>query len=203
MTATVSDADKPIPSQENPPFETWKKPADKSLGDWLSTRIAKRETRSYDWNALSWQADVDPKYRRAQTRYIGTGAAGVRNDTNTIPAEHFTFSTMILPAGCEGPLHVHHDVEEAFFILKGHKVKLFFEYEGETWETTLTERDVISVPPGIYRGLVNEGQEEALMCVMLGRNVPDLPDYPADHPIAKAKAERKKKQAEAAAAAKS
>jgi quercetin dioxygenase-like cupin family protein len=197
MTAAVSDADKPIPSQDNPPFETWKKPADKSLGDWLSTRIARCETRNYDWNALSWQADVDPKYKRAQTRYIGTGAAGVRNDTNTIPAEHFTFSTMILPAGCEGPLHVHHDVEEAFFILKGHKVKLFFEYEGETWETVLTERDVISVPPGIYRGLINEGQEEALMCVMLGRNVPDLPDYPADHPIALAKAERKKQQAAA------
>ncbi|MEM7442192.1 MAG: cupin domain-containing protein [Pseudomonadota bacterium] len=193
----MQDADRPIPSQENPPFATWKKPGDKSLGDWLNSRIARYEERTYDWNALSWQADVDPKYRRAQTRYIGTGAAGVRKDTNSIPAEHFTFSTMVLPAGCEGPLHVHHDVEEAFFILKGRHVRLFFEYEGETWETELGERDVISVPPGIYRGLVNESQEEALMCVMLGRNVPDLPDYPADHPIAIAKAERKKQAAKA------
>jgi len=193
----MQDADRPIPSQENPDFASWKKPANGSLGDWLSSRVARYEERTYDWNALSWQADVDPKYRRAQTRYIGTGAAGVKTDTNSIPAEHFTFSTMVLPAGCEGPLHVHHDVEEAFFILKGRHVRLFFEYEGETWETELSERDVISVPPGIYRGLVNESQEEALMCVMLGRNKPDLPDYPADHPIAIAKAERKKQAAKA------
>jgi cupin superfamily acireductone dioxygenase involved in methionine salvage len=35
-------------------------------------------------------------------------------------------------------------------------------------ETVLRERDLISVPRGIYRGLFNHGEEEALMCVMLG-----------------------------------
>jgi hypothetical protein len=59
---------------------------------------------------------------------------------------------------------------------------------------------VISVPPGIYRGLRNEGQEEALMCVMLGANRPDLPDYPADHPLAIAKAQRKRAAQEKAQA---
>lgn len=195
MSATDTVPEVPIPSQDDPPFATWKKPAGKTLGEWLQTRVARHDTRSYDWNALGWQAEVDPKYRRAQTRYIGTGAAGVREDANSIPAEHFTFSTMILPAGCEGPLHVHHDVEEAFFILRGKRITLFFEYEGEKWETVVSERDVISVPPGIYRGLRNDTQEEALMCVMLGNNKPDLPDYPADHPIAIAKAERLRKKA--------
>jgi mannose-6-phosphate isomerase-like protein (cupin superfamily) len=185
----------PIPEQENPPFPTWKRPKDKTLGEWLTSRTARRATRTYDWNALGWQAEVDPKYRRAQTRYIGLGAAGAKEDANTVPAEHFTFSTMILPAGCEGPLHVHHDVEEAFFILKGYGLKFFFEYNGETWETELGERDLISVPPGIYRGLRNTGPEEALMVVMLGANVPDLPDYPEGHPIAIAKAARMKKAA--------
>lgn len=185
----------PYPEQENPPFPTWKRPKDKTLGEWLTSRTARRATRTYDWNALGWQAEVDPKYRRAQTRYIGVGAAGATHDPNTVPAEHFTFSTMILPAGCEGPLHVHHDVEEAFFVLKGHGLKFFFEYNGETWETELGERDIISVPPGIYRGLKNTGQEEALMVVMLGANRPDLPDYPEGHPIAIAKAARKKQAA--------
>lgn len=180
----------PIPSQMNPPFATWKKPKEGTLGDWLEKRTARYETREYDWSALAWQAEVKPEYRRAQTRYIGTGAAGVRTDANTIPAEHFTFSTMILPAGGEGPLHVHHDTEEAFFILRGRNIRLFFEYLGETWETILNERDVISIPPGVYRGLRNEGKEEALMCVMLGANAPDLPDYPPDHPVSIAKAER-------------
>jgi mannose-6-phosphate isomerase-like protein (cupin superfamily) len=107
---------------------------------------------------------------------------------------------MVLPAGCEGPSHVHHDVEEAFFILRGHAIRLFLEYQGETFEAVLNERDVISVPPGIYRGLRNEGQEEALMCVMLGANRPDLPDYPADHPLAIAKAQRKRAAQEKAQA---
>ena len=49
------------------------------------------------------------------------------------------------------------------------------------------ERDLISVPPGVYRGLVNEGQDEALMCVMLGASKPQIPTYPSDHPLAKIK----------------
>ena len=51
----------------------------------------------------------------------------------------------------------------------------------------LRERDLISVPPGIYRGLFNHGEEEALMCVMLGTNKPEIPTYPADHPLSKVK----------------
>ena len=187
----------PIPDQESPLFASWKRPQDKSLQEWIESRIARRKTRQYDWNALGWQAEVNPTYRRAQTRYVGTGAAGVTHDDNVIPAEHFTFSTMILPAGCEGPLHVHHDVEEAFFILRGDSIRLFLEYNGERCEVVLNERDVISVPPGVYRGLRNEGQEESLMCVMLGANRPDLPDYPEDHPLTAAK--KLRMQAKAAA----
>ena len=56
---------------------------------------------------------------------------------------------MILPRRLRGAAARPPRRGEAFFILKGHAVKLFFEYEGETWETTLTERDVILVPPGI------------------------------------------------------
>ncbi|MEI9797563.1 hypothetical protein V5006_16615, partial [Enterobacter hormaechei] len=43
----------------------------------------------------------------------------VANDTNTVQADHFTFSTMVLPSKCEGPLHLHDDVEEVFFMLNG------------------------------------------------------------------------------------
>lgn len=167
-------------------FPGWVKPADSSLGEWVESRIARFEERTYDFNALKFQADFDPKYRRAQMRYIGTGATGVKGDSNTIPAEHFTFSTMVLPAQCEGPLHVHDDVEEVFFMLRG-KIKLFVEHNGEKCETILKERDLISVPPGIYRGLYNFGQEDALMCVMLGTPKPQIPTYPEDHPLSKVK----------------
>ena len=155
-----------------------------SLSEWMKSRIARYATRTYDWDALKFQADHDPKYRRAQMRYLGTGGTGVDADGNAVPAEHFTFSTMVLPPGCEGPLHVHHDVEEVFFMLRG-KLRLFFEKDGEKWETLLGERDLVSVPPGVYRGLVNEHDEEALMCVMLGSAKPTIPTYPPDHPLAK------------------
>jgi mannose-6-phosphate isomerase-like protein (cupin superfamily) len=166
-------------------------PAKRSLAEWMQTRIARYATRTYDWDALKFQADFDPKYRRAQMRYLGTGGTGVEADANAAPAEHFTFSTMVLPPGCEGPLHVHHDVEEVFFMIRG-KVKLFFEKDGETWETELGERDLVTVPAGVYRGLVNERDEEALMCVMLGSAKPQIPTYPPDHPLAKIDRTKKK-----------
>ena len=160
-------------------------PEGKTLGSWIESRTARYETRTLDWDALKFQADYDPVYRRAQMRYVGTGATGVDADENVVPAEHFTFSTMVLPAGCEGPLHIHRDAEEIFFILKGHKIRFFIEHKGEMVETVLTERDLVSVPPGVYRGLRNEGIEEALMCVLIGNPKPVTPTYPPEHPVAK------------------
>jgi mannose-6-phosphate isomerase-like protein (cupin superfamily) len=156
----------------------------------MTSRVARFETRQYDWNALKFQADFDPKYARAQMRYMGTGGTGVSADNNTVPAEHFTFSTMVIPAGNEGPLHIHRDVEEIFFMLKG-KMKVICERRADDevtvldrWETILGERDLISVPPGVYREEINIGDEDALMCVMLGSPAPVRPTYPPDSPLA-------------------
>ncbi len=44
------------------------------------------------------------------------------------------------------------DVEEVFFMLKG-TITLFVKDGNEEYETVLKERDLISVPAGIYRGL--------------------------------------------------
>lgn len=165
-------------------LETWNQPADKSFDEWIESRIARFETRTYDWDALKFQSDHDPKYARAQCRYMGTGGTGVSGDENVVPAEHFTFSTMVLPAGCEGPPHIHVDVEEVFFMLKG-SIRLTVEDDNNFHETTLKERDLVSVPPGYYRGLFNIGQEEALMLVMLGNKKPVTPSYPPDHPLSK------------------
>ncbi|PSH18200.1 cupin [Yersinia pseudotuberculosis] len=165
------------------------KPETLSMEQWVESRIARFEGRKYDWDALKFQADFDPKYRRAQMRYIGTGATGIDSDANTVPAGSFTFSTMVLPAKCEGPLHLHADVEEVFFMLRG-SITLFVRDGDNEYQTVLHERDLISVPPGIYRGLFNHGEEEALMCVMLGTNKPEIPTYPSDHPLSKVKRSR-------------
>ena len=166
---------------------TLERPADKTFGEWMASRCVLRSTRKYDWEALKFQADFKPEYARAQMRYIGTGATGVSADTNTVPAVHFTFSTMKIPPGHIGPLHLHTDTEEIFFVLRG-KVKIMCEsLEGETWEAVVGERDLISVPPGVYRGEQNVGDEDALMCVMVGSPRPVTPTYRPHDPLSKIK----------------
>ncbi|MDR1969468.1 MAG: cupin domain-containing protein [Burkholderiaceae bacterium] len=164
---------------------SWERPAGATLEQWMGTRLVRYATRTYDWNALKFQADLDPRYARAQMRYVGTGGTGVDSDSNTVPSEHFTFSTMVIPAGHEGPMHLHTDVEEIFFVMRG-KVKVFVETpEGERFETIMTDRDLVSVPPGLYRGEINIGNEEALMCVMLGTKKPITPTYKPSDPLSK------------------
>jgi mannose-6-phosphate isomerase-like protein (cupin superfamily) len=160
--------------------------AGQDFNAWLDGRVARFATRSYDWDALKFQADHDPKYRRAQMRYVGTGGTGVASDNNTVPVGHFTFSTMVIPAGHEGPSHIHYDVEEIFFMLRG-TLKVVCEKDGRRWETILKERDLISVPPGVYREEINIGEEDALMCVMLGSPAPIRPTYPPGSPLAQLK----------------
>jgi mannose-6-phosphate isomerase-like protein (cupin superfamily) len=161
-------------------------PPGQSFADWLEGRVARKSTRRYDWDALKFQADFDPRYRRAQMRYVGTGGTGVARDSNTVPSAHFTFSTMVIPAGNIGPSHIHYDVEEIFFVIRG-VMQVICEKDGQRWEATLGERDLISVPPGVYREERNIGDEDALMCVMLGTPKPITPVYPPDSPLAKIK----------------
>lgn len=157
-----------------------------SFSSWLDGRVARFASRKYDWDALKFQADYDPAYRRAQMRYVGTGGTGVASDVNTVPSGHFTFSTMVIPAGNIGPLHIHYDVEEVFFVMRG-RMKIVCEKDGQRWEAILNERDLVSVPPGVYREETNIGDEDALMCVMLGTPTPVTPTYPPDSPLAKIK----------------
>jgi mannose-6-phosphate isomerase-like protein (cupin superfamily) len=157
-----------------------------SFAEWMEGRVARFSSRKYDWDALKFQADYDPKYRRAQMRYLGTGGTGVAKDANVVPAAHHTFSTMIIPAGNIGPSHIHYDVEESFFVLRG-KMKVICEKDGQRWEAVLGDRDLISVPPGVYREEHNVGEEDALMCVMLGSPKPITPVYPPDSPLSKIK----------------
>lgn len=159
---------------------------EQSFAQWMESRVARFASRRYDWDALKFQADFDPKYRRAQMRYLGTGGTGVASDGNTVPAAHFTFSTMVIPAGHEGPSHIHYDVEEVFFMMRG-TMKVICEKDGQRWESVLRERDLMSVPPGVYREEINIGDEDALMCVMLGSPSPITPVYPPDSPLAKIK----------------
>ncbi|PIC65810.1 cupin [Sporosarcina sp. P21c] len=163
---------------------------DFSIEDFEKKYVARLPERTLDWNVLKFQEEIDPRYKRAQMRYIGRGATA-NNDSNVIEAEHFTLSTMVLPGGSIGPLHLHDDVEEVFFILQGEVTALIqIPGEDEIHEIKLNARDCISSPPGVYRGIRNDSNEEALMLVMLGAVKPNLPTYPEGSDLEKLRLER-------------
>lgn len=147
----------------------------------LEESIASRETRVEDWDTLAFQAKAGDEFRRAQLRYIGSGATGNHeSDQLIIPAQNFTFSNMRLPAGAAGPEHTHHDAEEVFFVLEGQiEVTLHDPQDGtKTASRTLGYRDLARVPVGIPRSLRNTGDSEAVFCVVIGTGKPQVPTYP-------------------------
>lgn len=136
--------------------------------------IATFRTRTPDWYAFE-DAKLDG-YRRAQHRFIGAGASGKFYDANVIEPGNFTLSIMYVPPG-EGNAPHTHEVEEVFFILKGH-VTFFLENEkGERVERTLGPWDAISCPAGVIHGYQNNSVEGAYFQVMLGKAKPQLMGY--------------------------
>jgi mannose-6-phosphate isomerase-like protein (cupin superfamily) len=91
----------------------------------LTRRVARFADRRPDWDAFA-DARVEG-FRRAQHRYIGSGASG-KPDPLAIPPEHFTLSVMLVPPGQGNAPHTH-EVEEVFFVLEG-TVLVFFQDAG-------------------------------------------------------------------------
>ena len=143
--------------------------------------ILTRASRHEDWDTLGFQAKAGDQFRRAQIRYVGSGATGNHeHDNRTIRSQGFTFSNMLLPPGAEGPEHTHHDVEEVFFVLEGEVEFTVHDVEDgtKTASRVLGYRDLIRVPAGVPRSLKTVSEEDALICVIIGTQKPQLPTYP-------------------------
>ena len=157
--------------------------------DQIDKFVARLKDRQIDWGVLDFQAQVNPKYRRAQMRYVGGGGTGQHDDPNIIKAGHFTLSTMVLPPGHEGPLHLHSDVEELFFVLEGTLTCIWSDGRREI-ERSLGPRDLIWIPAGIWRGVRNDGDTDVAFLTMLGAQKPELPSYPEGSPLTEARNEK-------------
>ena len=70
-----------------------------------------------------------------------------------------------------------HEVEEAFFVLKGELVAFFEDESGERVDVKLGPWDCISCPPGVVHGYENKGTEPVYFQVLLGRAAPELMRY--------------------------
>jgi quercetin dioxygenase-like cupin family protein len=160
------------------PVETSAYETGGDLAAFTDSLIATRASREPDWDTLSFQEKAGPQFRRAQIRYVGSGATGDHeNDNRILSSGGFTFSNMLLPPGAEGPEHTHHDAEEAFFVLEG-EVRVGIHRGEDAVYRTLGYRDMIVVPAGVARSLKNEGDTDALFCVVIGTRKPQVPTYP-------------------------
>lgn len=151
------------------------------LEELIDSSIASLASRVVDFDTLKFQTKMGDKFRRGQVRYIGSGATGDHSDDNNIlQAEHFTFSNMVLPAGCVGPEHTHPDVEEVFFVLEGEVEFSVHDVEDGTKKSSriLGYRDLIRVPAGVPRSLRTVSDVDAIICVIIGAKKPEIPFYP-------------------------
>lgn len=147
----------------------------------IDEALATNATRNVDFDTLAFQTKAGDQFRRAQVRYIGSGATGNHEgDGNILPADHFTFSNMVLPSGCVGPEHTHHDVEEVFFVLEGEvRFSVHDAEDGNKKASRVLGRyDLLRVPAGVPRSLRTVSDEDARICVIIGTQKPQLPTYP-------------------------
>jgi mannose-6-phosphate isomerase-like protein (cupin superfamily) len=148
-----------------------------SLEDIMRTHVGRFAEKQADWVAFE-DAKIEG-YRRAQHRFIGAGGSGKHGDANVIPARGFTLSIMFVPPGQGNAAHTH-EVEEVFFVLRGHLTVFVQDESGRRLSRTLGAWECISCPPGVIHGYQNESLEPVYFQVMLGRAKPETMGYADD-----------------------
>jgi len=144
-----------------------------SLEEIAEKYVARFRDRVPDWSAFT-DALIDG-YRRAQHRFIGN-TSGKSGGSTFIPARGFTLSIMYVPPGQGNAPHTH-EVEEVFFVLKGHITVFFEEEDGRRLEVKLGPWDCVSCPAGVIHGYQNDGLEPLYLQVMAGKAQPEFMGY--------------------------
>jgi len=148
-----------------------------SLEEIMRTHIARFGEKQADWTAFE-DAKIEG-YRRAQHRFIGAGGSGKHSDPAVIPASGFTLSIMYVPPGQGNAPHTH-EVEEVFFVLRGHLTVFVEDETGRRVSRVLGPWECIFCPPGVIHGYRNESLEPVYFQVMLGRAKPETMGYADD-----------------------
>ena len=136
--------------------------------------VARFRDRKADWAAFE-DAKVEG-YKRAQHRFIGAGGSGKHGDASVIPPRGFTLSIMYVEPGQGNAAHTH-EVEEIFFVLKGHLTAFLEDESGKRLDVRLGPWECIACPPGVIHGYINDSLEPVYFQVMLGRARPETMGY--------------------------
>jgi oxalate decarboxylase/phosphoglucose isomerase-like protein (cupin superfamily) len=155
--------------------------------------IAKRYIGRFKDRKPDWAAFEDAKiegYKRAQHRFIGAGGSGKHGDSSVIPANNFTLSIMYVEPGQGNAAHTH-EVEEVFFVLKGHLDVFVEDEDGKRITERLGPWECIACPAGVIHGYQNDSLEPVYFQVMIGRAKPETMGY-ADEELFKRRADHLK-----------
>jgi mannose-6-phosphate isomerase-like protein (cupin superfamily) len=146
------------------------------LADRLANRVARFADRSEDWSVFGFETALDPRFARAQRRYLGASGSTDHGDLRgSIPATAFTMSIQSMPPGNQIPTHCH-ETEEIFFILGGTaRVRC---WDGDDYvDITLGRWDLVALPPFLQHEVFNEGSKDCHLQTMLAKPQPLRPQY--------------------------
>ena len=147
-----------------------------ALQDRLAGRVARFADRREDWSVFGFETALDPRFARAQRRYLGaSGSVDPGDLRGAIPASAFTMSIQSMPPGNQIPMHCH-ETEEIFFILDGEARVRCWEGD-ESFDITLGRWDLVALPPFVQHEVFNEGAGECHLQTMLAKPQPLRPQY--------------------------
>jgi mannose-6-phosphate isomerase-like protein (cupin superfamily) len=147
-----------------------------ALKDKLAGRVARFADRREDWTVFGFETARNPRYARAQRRYLGaSGSVDPSDLRGAIPASAFTMSIQSMPVGNRIPMHCH-ETEEIFFILDGECLVRCWDGE-ESFDIRLGRWDLVALPPFLQHEVFNEGEGTCHLQTMLAKPKPLRPQY--------------------------
>jgi uncharacterized RmlC-like cupin family protein len=147
-----------------------------SLQDRLDGRVARFADRREDWTVFGFETALDPRYARAQRRYLGaSGSVNHADLRGSIPATAFTMSIQTMPSGNRIPVHCH-ETEEVFFILDGECLVRCWDGEA-SFDIRLGRWDLVCLPPFVQHEVFNTGPGDWHLQTLLAKAQPLRPQY--------------------------
>src|SRR5271167_1703429 len=142
----------------------------------LAGRVARFAERREDWTVFGFETARDPKFARAQRRYLGaSGSVDPGDLRGSIPATAFTMSIQTMPVGNRIPVHCH-ETEEVFFILDGECLVRCWDGEA-SFDIALGRWDLVCLPPFLQHEVFNTGGSECQVQTLLAKPQQMRPQY--------------------------
>ena len=141
-----------------------------TLENRLAGRVARFADRREDWSVFGFETALDPRYARAQRRYLGaSGSTDPADLRGSIPA------IQTMPAGNRIPVHCH-ETEEVFFILDGECLVRCWDGEASC-DIRLGRWDLVCLPPFMQHEVFNTGSGDCQVQTLLAKPQPLRPQY--------------------------